>query len=866
MTNWTRGILAGLVILAGSLVGREVNAQATAVTVTGTTYTETFDSMTSSASAALPGGWSFFRSGTSATPLTFTSGSNSTAVVQLYTSGTPTAAGAYLWAPTASGTDKSIGFLTAASYPGPAATAAPGQQVAILFGFTNTTGATITNLDLGWNFERYRQGSRTQSWEFYTSTDGSTWSANSAGNQTYTGTATNVVYNPPESIAKSFSVPTLSISNGSSYYLRWSLVTTGSWSNAQGIGIDDFTMNLTTSGGGGPTDLYWDGGAGWNASAPGTGGSGAWADGSGSWDGALKANFGGTAGTITAGIVTASNGLAFTTSGYTLTGGTISLAAASIGLNTINTGTEASSVTTVDSVLAGSAGLMRMGQGTLVLGGANTFTGGLTLSSGTLQIASDAALGDAAGSVSLNGTLKTTGNVSLGSGRTVSGGATLDIAPSTTLTSSGSFGMSTVTLSNSGTLDLQGATRSVGNLTFGTAATVNGSGALSVAGISATAVTSGSAIVNPAITFSSGDKTVDVGSGGTLVLNGDIAGTTGRIAKTGLGTLIASGSNSTSGYRLGAAGASPTNGGTLILGSAAASGTGQLQANFGTLQATAPFTFANGLSIGGRTGAVAVLGGANAMTFSGSTSFFRGTATSGELRLDVNNATSLDGVVGPTSGGGTATGITIGGTGSLTINGNASALADAITIQDLLDFTVNGSLGSGTSSLVAQAGTLLGGSGTINGAVTMANGSFLAPGTSPGTLTIASALNLNDATNLLFELSATDQTVGGGINDLITGITNLTLDGVLNVSAIGDFSTVSAGAKWRLFNYSGTLTDQLLTLGSMPTLAGGNSFAIDTATAGEVSLVVVPEPSAVALCGCGALVAGFAAWKRRRRA
>ena len=880
MTNWTRGILAGLVILAGSLVGREVNAQATAVTVSGTSYSQNFDGITtgqtSSIATAAPG-WSFFRSGTSSVQPNYTlSGSNTTAVTQnAGTAGTgvvsnSSSGGAYLWVTgtLATGTDKAIGFLSTGSYPG-TTSAAPGQSLAILFGFTNTTGATITNLDLGWNYERYRQGIRTQSWEFYTSTDGSTWSANTLGNSAlYTGTSNSVVYNPPESAASAVSIPSLSIANGSSYYLRWSFVTTGSWSNSQGLGVDDFTMNLTTSGGGGPTDLYWDGGSGWNATGPGTGGSGAWDDGSGAWDASQKANFGGSAGTVATGIVTASNGLAFTTSGYTVTGGTITLAAASIGLNTINTGTDASSVTTVDSVLAGSAGLMRMGQGTLVLGGANTFTGGLTLSSGTLQIASDANLGDAAGPVSLNGTLKTTADVSLGSGRAISGAAVLDIAPGTTLTSSGSFGLASTTLANAGTLDLQGATRSVGNLTFGTAATVNGSGAISATGLSATNVTSGSAIVNPAITFSSGDKTVDVGSGGTLVLNGDIAGTTGRILKTGAGTLIASGSNSTSGYRLGAAGASPTNGGTLILAAAAASGTAtQLQLNYGTVQATAPFTFANGLSIGGRSGAVAVLGGANAMTFSGSTSFFRATATSGELRLDVNNATSLDGVVGPTSGSGTATGITIGGAGSLTLNGNASALTDVVTIQDLLDLTVNGTLFSGAAgSLVAQAGTLLGGSGTINGAVTMANGSILAPGTSPGTLTIASALNLNDATNLLFELSATDQTVGGGINDLITGITNLTLDGVLNVSAIGDFSTVSAGAKWRLFNYSGTLTDQLLTLGSMPTLAGGNSFAIDTATAGEVSLVVVPEPSAVALCGCGVVIAGVAAWKRRRRA
>ncbi len=528
-----------------------------------------------------------------------------------------------------------------------------------------------------------------------------------------------MVYNPPESTAKAISIPSLSISNGSSYYFRWSFVTTGSWSNSQGVGIDDVTLNLTTSGGGN-TDLYWDGGAGWNATAPGTGGSGTWADGSGSWDASKKATFGGTAGAVTAAIVTASNGLVFTTTGYTLTGGTIILAGASAGLNAITTGTDGSVTTTVDSLLAGTAGLQKFGPGTLVLGGANTFTGGLTVSSGTLQISSDANLGDPAGPVVMNGTLKTTASVSLGSGRAVSGGGTLDIAPGTTLTSNGSFGMSAVTLATSGTLALQGGTRSVGALTFGTAAVVNGAGPISLSSLTATGVTSGSAVANPAVTFTSGgDKPVDVGSGGTLAINGDIAGTTGRIAKTNAGTLLVSGSNTTSGYRLGATGATPTNGGSLVLAAAAASGTGQLQFNYGTLEATGPFTFANGLSIGGRAGAGAVLGGSNPMTFSGSSSFFRGTATSGELRFDVNNATTLNGVIGPTSGGGSATGITIGGTGVLAINGDGSTLVDAITLQDSLDLLVGGTLGGGVTVGPANA---LGGDGTINGGLTLASG------------------------------------------------------------------------------------------------------------------------------------------------
>ena len=831
-----------LAVVALLTVGLAVDAfaQATAVTVSGTTYSQNFDGITtgqtSSIASAAPG-WSFWRSGTSSVqPNYTTSGSNTTAVTQnAGTEGTgsvssSSSGGAYLWVTgtLVSGTDKSIGYLSTGSYPG-TTSAAPGQSLAILFGFTNTSGATITTLDLAWNYERYRQGSRTQSWEFYTSTDGSTWSANTLGNSAlYTGTATSVVYNPPESAAKAVSIPSLSISNGSNYYLRWSFVTTGSWSNSQGLGIDDFAMNLTTSGSGVSTNLYWDGGAGWNATAPGAGGSGSWADGSGSWDASKKANFSGTAGTVTAAIVTASNGLAFTTSGYTLTGGTITLAGASIGLNTITTGTDGTVTTTIDSALAGSAGLMKMGQGTLVLGGANTFTGGLTLSSGTLQISSDSNLGDSAGAVTLNGNLKTTASVSLGSSRAVSGGGTLDIAPGTTLTSSGSFAMSSVTLSNSGTLDLQGATRSVGVLTFGTAAVVNGSGAISASGLTATGVTSGTAIVNSGITFTSGDKTVDVGSGGTLALNGNIAGTTGRIAKTGAGTLVVSGSNTTSGYRVGAAGATPTNGGTVILAAAAASGTGQLQLNYGTLQGTAPFTFANGLSIGGRTGAVAVLGGPNAMTFSGSTGFFRGTATSGELRLDVNNDTTLAGVFGPTSGGGSATGITLGGTGSLAIDGNGSALVDAITLQDTLSLLVGGTLGSGVT---VGAGNAIGGDGTIGGSLSFASGADF----------------VFDASKTLTVNGASVSFGGFGVVDL-RGFSAATPDG--SYSLIDGIATINPA---NLNN---------LGIGNAIDLGSGRS-AYFTTTSG-LTLQVIPEPSAIALAGVGLALAAALRLRRRR--
>jgi hypothetical protein len=411
----------------------------------------------------------------------------------------------------------------------------------------------------------------------------------------------------------------------------------------------------------------------------------------------------------------------------------------------------------------------------------------------------------------------------------ISGGGTLDIAPGTTLTSNGAFNLTSTNLSNAGTLELQGATRSVGVLTFGTAAVVNGTGAISASGLTATNVTSGSAIINPAITFTAGDKTVDVGSGGTLVLNGDIAGTTGRILKTGAGTLIASGSNSTSGYRLGASGASPTNGGTLILAAAAASGTAsQIQLNYGTLQATAPFTFANGLSIGGRSGAVAVLGGSNPMTFTGSANFFRGTATTGELRLDVNNATTLTGVFGPTSGGGSATGITLGGTSSLAIDGNGSALVDAITLQDTLSLLVGGTLGSGVT---VGAGNAIGGDGSINGSLSFVSGADF----------------VFDASKTLTVNGASVSFGGFGVVDL-RGFSAATPDG--SYSLIDGIATINPA---NLNN---------LGVGNAIDLGSGRS-AYFTTTSG-LTLQVIPEPSAIALAGVGLALAAAQRLRRRR--
>jgi fibronectin-binding autotransporter adhesin len=164
---------------------------------------------------------------------------------------------------------------------------------------------------------------------------------------------------------------------------------------------------------------------------------------------------------------------------------------------------------------------------------------------------------------------------------------------------------------------------------------------------------------------------------------------------------------------------------------------------------------------------------------------------------------------------------------------------------------------TGTGTVIVSGGTL-GGTGTILGPVTLLSGS-IAPGTSAGTLTIANNVVLNPASMLAFELSGSDQgsTVGGGVNDLIDGVINLTLDGTLSVSAIDSFTTAIAGNKWRLLNYSGTLTNNTLDLGSMPALGANLAFAIDTSTSGQVNLnIVTAVPEAPAFL-FGSLICGL---------
>jgi hypothetical protein len=185
-------------------------------------------------------------------------------------------------------------------------------------------------------------------------------------------------------------------------------------------------------------------------------------------------------------------------------------------------------------------------------------------------------------------------------------------------------------------------------------------------------------------------------------------------------------------------------------------------------------------------------------------------------------------VFGPTSGGGSATGITFGGTGSLAIDGNGSALVDAITLQDTLSLLVGGTLGSGVT---VGAGNAIGGDGSINGSLSFVSGADF----------------VFDASKTLTVNGASVSFGGFGVVDL-RGFSAATPDG--SYSLIDGIATINPA---NLNN---------LGVGNAIDLGSGRS-AYFTTTSG-LTLQVVPEPSAIALAGVGLALAAAQRLRRRR--
>ena len=225
-------------------------------------------------------------------------------------------------------------------------------------------------------------------------------------------------------------------------------------------------------------------------------------------------------------------------------------------------------------------------------------------------------------------------------------------------------------------------------------------------------------------------------------------------------------------------------------------------------------------------------------TYTGATTINAGTlqigngGTRGSIAGDVSDNAAL---VFDRSGSVTFSG-KISGTGSLTQNGSGTLILSGTnsysgnTNVNAGTLLVDGSLGAGLVSVAS--GATLGGSGTIGGPVTIQNGGILAPGDPPGTLAMGT-LTLNSGSILNYQLGISN-VVGGGVNDLVNVNGNLTLAGTLNITNVGGFGE----GVYRLFNYTGSLTNNGLTFGTLPTGFTDSELLVQTSRAGQINLLV----------------------------
>jgi autotransporter-associated beta strand protein len=680
-------------------------------------------------------------------------------------------------------------------------------------------------------------------------------------------------------------------------------------------------------------EVYWDSDANAvnNNVGPGAGlgGSGVWSNAGANWfngstDAAWIANsdavFEGTAGTVTLSGAKSANSLTFKTTGYTLGDNVSQITMAGPYITT-----DAGVTATIGAQLSGSAGLIKNGPGTLVLTNGNGYSGGTSIVDGILAISADTSLG----------AVPLAGNPN-GRDITLDGG-TLRLNANVTINSNRQFMFGP----NGGTID----TQSFPNSSYVFAEMNHGPGDLTKIGTgtwyaqgggNANAQWTGRLIIKEGtwrirnvsslpydIPVADGVKADQVIlDGGTLLVN-ESGGA--NITNVRRGITVAAGGGTISG---GMTWAGPVTSsvpnavlnlnGVTLKSSAVPStfqgtinvGLGGLQLNGGTAMGdTAAIVLPNtqlppatSLEISGGTETIGSLAGGgpaaelihdvgaglikgndnSSTTFSGKITNSGSLAKIGSGTFTLTNDNNYSG--GTTVNGGTllvnnppsATGTGHSGTGSGTIVVNAGGTLGgtgnhngSVTIND--GGLVNGparifgsALGFGGVT-VNSGGTLAGNiaiSGGIFSSLSVASGGHVAPGASIGTIN-ADYLTLSAGSILDFEL---DTVLGVDKSDLInvlsTGGTTIN-GGTINLRNLGNMTV----GTYILIDYTGNMSGSINNL-SFGTVPAGFSYSLNNNTSNksiELIVGVVPEPATWLLCAMAAAVPFYRTRHERSR-